>query len=180
MPLLAAALIGILTLALTGCGGDDESGDAGGAGTTAATTEAAGPALKIGLVTDIGGLDDRSFNFLANSGLERAEQELGVEGRVVISKSNADYVPNLSRLAREDYDLIVAVGFLMAEALDTVAKQFPDTNFAIIDFPAEALASTPPNARGLLFKEQEVGYLAGYLSGLYVAEQGGEQTISSV
>ena len=55
-----------------------------------------GPAIKIGLVTDIGGLDDRSFNFLANKGLEQAERELGVQGRVVVSRANADYVPNLS------------------------------------------------------------------------------------
>jgi len=170
----------VLVLALAGCGSDDETAGTTADETPAATTEAAGPALKIGLVTDIGGLDDRSFNFLANSGLERAEQELGVEGRVVISRSNADYVPNLSRLAREDYDLVVAVGFLMAEALDTVAKQYPDTSFAIIDFPAEELASKPTNVRGLLFKEQEAGYLAGYLAGLYVAEQGGDQTIGSV
>jgi basic membrane protein A len=170
-------------LALAGCGSDDE--DAADGGTTetetaAATTEQTGPPLKIGLVTDIGGLDDRSFNFLANKGLEQAESELGVEGRVVISRANSDYVPNLSTLARQDYDLVVAVGFLMAEAVDQVAKQFPDTNFAIIDFPADALAGKPANVRGLLFKEQEAGYLAGYLAGLWVAEQGGEAVISSV
>jgi basic membrane protein A len=68
----------------------------------------------------------------------------------------------------------------MAEALDTVAKRFPDTNFAIIDFPAAELANKPANVRGLLFKEQEAGYLAGYLAALYAAEQGGDQTISSV
>jgi len=173
-------LLAVLVLALAGCGSDDEGAGTTAEETPAATTEAAGPALKVGLVTDIGGLDDRSFNFLANQGLERAQDELGVDGRVVISDSNSDYVPNLTTLAREGYDLVVAVGFLMAEALDTVAKQYLDTNFAIIDFPAEALASTPPNVHGLLFKEQEVGYLAGYLSGLYVAEQGGDQTISSV
>jgi basic membrane protein A and related proteins len=61
-----------------------------------------------------------------------------------------------------------------------VAEQFPDTNFAIIDFGAEALEGAPENVRGLLFKEQEAGYLAGYMAGLYVAEQGGEQVISSV
>jgi basic membrane protein A len=175
---LAAAL-----LALAGCGGSDEDT---AAETTAATeTEGAGESiqqetLRIGLVTDVGGLDDRSFNFLANKGLEQAKDELGVEGRVVISRANSDYVPNLSTLARQDYDLVIAVGFLMAEAVDRVAKQFPDTNFAIIDFPAEELAGKPANVRGLLFKEQEAGYLAGYLAGLYVAEQGGEQVVSSV
>ena len=178
---LLLAFLLTLVLAVAGCGSDDdESATATTTGEApAATTEESEP-LKIGLVTDVGGLDDRSFNFLANQGLERAQDELGVDGRVVISRANADYVPNLSTLARQDYDLVVAVGFLMAEAVDQVAKQFPDTNFAIIDFPAEALPSTPSNVRGLLFKEQEAGYLAGYMAGLYLAEQGGDAVVSSV
>ena len=112
------------------------------------TARSAGPAIKVGLVTDIGGLDDRSFNFLANKGLEQAERELGVQGRVVVSRTNADYVPNLTSLAKAKYDLVIAVGFLMADALDTVAKQFPDTNFAIIDFDQAAMKSKPKNVRG--------------------------------
>ena len=123
-------------------------------------------------MTDIGGLDDRSFNFLANKGLDQAERELGVQGRVVVSRTNADYVPNLTSLAKAKYDLVIAVGFLMADALDTVAKQFPDTNFAIIDFDQAEMKSKPKNVRGLLFKEQEAGYLVGYLAGL-VDEAGG-------
>ena len=174
----------IVLVGLAGCGSEDDDA----AGDTTAPTETedgtgattGGETLRIGLVTDVGGLDDRSFNFLANQGLERAQEELGVEGRVVISRSERDYVPNLSTLARQDYDLVVAVGFLMAESVATVAKQFPDTSFAIIDFAAEALAGKPKNVRGLLFKEQEAGYLAGYMAGLYVAEQGGEPVISSV
>jgi basic membrane protein A and related proteins len=169
---------------LPACGGEDEDAADTGAQTategTGATTGSEGQALRIGLVTDVGGLDDRSFNFLANQGLERAQDELGVQGRVVISRSERDYVPNLSTLARQDYDLIVGVGFLMAEAIDTVAERFPDSNFAIVDFSAEDLAGKPDNVRGLLFKEQEAGYLAGYMAGLYVAEQGGEQVIGSV
>ena len=172
--------LAVLMLALAGCGSDDET-----AGTTAqepaTTTEAAGPALKVGLVTDIGGLDDRSFNFLANKGLEQAETELGVTGRVVISRSNADYVPNLSSLANQGYDLVIAVGFLMADAVDTVAKRFPDVDFAIIDFAQEALKSKPTNVRGLLFKEQEAGYLVGYLAGLVTKQEAGSrQVIGSV
>ena len=67
-------------------------------------------------MTDIGGLNDRSFNQLANKGLEQAKSELGVDGRVLTSKSNADYVPNLSTLAQQKYDLVIGVGFLMADA----------------------------------------------------------------
>jgi basic membrane protein A len=185
-PVLWIVLAVVVALfALVGCGSDDE--DSTAAATTAeeaggATTAVpAGEAIKVGLVTDIGGLDDRSFNFLANRGLEQAERELGVDGRVVISRANSDYVPNLTSLARQEYDLVIAVGFLMADALDVVAKQYPDVNFAIIDFAQEAMASKPKNVRGLLFKEQEAGYLVGYLAGLVVKEAGGSNpTVSSV
>ncbi|HUQ23650.1 MAG TPA: BMP family ABC transporter substrate-binding protein [Gaiellaceae bacterium] len=178
-----APLVGLL-LILAGCGGDAGSGgDAVPAASTstARSTEPAGPRLQVGLVTDIGGLDDRSFNFLANKGLEQAEKELGVQGRVVVSHSNADYVPNLSSLASRKYDLVVGVGFLMAEAVDAVAKQFPNVRFAIIDFPQQDLKSKPANVRGLLFREQEAGYLVGYLAGLLVkGEAGSRQVIGSV
>jgi basic membrane protein A len=182
---LLAALLAALAL-VAGCGSDDGDDDGGDAAATTEATDTSGggdtgPAIRVGLVTDIGGLDDRSFNFLANQGLERAEQELGVEGRVVISRANADYVPNLSSLAQQDYDLIIGVGFLMAEAVGTVAARFPDVNFAIIDFSNASLEGTPANVRGLLFKEQEAGYLAGYLAGLMNAqESGSRQVIGSV
>ena len=84
MPLLAAALVAVLTLAL-----------GAGTGQRRRTSKAAPAPFKVALVTDIGGLDDRSFNFLANKGLQEAKKKLGVQGRVFISKSNADYVPNL-------------------------------------------------------------------------------------
>jgi len=181
---LLALLFGLLVL--PGCGSDDgetaSTAEPGQTETgTTGTTGATGESIRIGLVTDIGGLDDRSFNFLANKGLERAENELGVEGRVVISRANADYVPNLSRLAQEDYDLVIAVGFLMAESVETVAKRFPDVNFAIIDSSQADMKSKPKNVRGLLFKEQEAGYLVGYLAGLVTKADGGtKQVIGSV
>jgi basic membrane protein A and related proteins len=174
-------LLAMLSLALAGCGSDDETTGTTGQEPAATTAETAGPALKVGLVTDIGGLDDRSFNFLANKGLQRAEDELGVEGRVLISKQDADYVPNLTSLAKQDYDLVVAVGFLMSEALDKVAVRYPDVNFAIIDFSQAEMPSKPANVRGLLFKEQEAGYLVGYLAGLLTKEEAGSrQVIGSV
>ena len=182
LPRLLALIV--LLLALGGCGSDEDgsTGETTAPATTAETTVgAAGEGLKIGLVTDTGGLDDRSFNFLANRGLQRAKGELGVEGRVVISKAEADYVPNLTRLAREDYDLVVAVGFLMASALEKVSARFPDVNFAIIDSSQSDMKTKPKNVRGLLFKEQEAGYLVGYLAGLITKDQGGSrQVIGSV
>jgi len=174
-------LITALTLGLSGvvagCGEDEEQ--EGGGGGQAQQQEQR--RIKVGIVTDIGGLNDRSFNSLAYAGLQRGQKELGIQGRALTSRSNADYVPNLSSLAQQRYDLIVGIGFLMAEAIETVAKRFPNTNFAIIDSSQQAMKSKPANVRGLLFKEQEAGYLAGYLAGLYVREAGGEdQVISSV
>ena len=112
-------------------------------------------------MTDIGGLNDKGFNALAAKGLKNAEKQLGVTGRVFISKTAADYIPNLSSAARGGYDLVIANGFLMGDATAAVAKRFPDTNFAIIDFPWVALKGKPKNVRGLIFKEAEAGYLAG-------------------
>ncbi len=170
---LAAAVCAVAMLGA--CGSDDEGGGGGGA---SATPEA--KKIRVAMVTDIGGLNDRSFNALAYKGLKDAEKELGAEIRAVTSNSNADYVPNLSSLARQRYDVVFAVGFLMAEATDKVAKSFPNTKFAIIDFSQAALKSKLKNVQGLLFKENESGYIAGYLAGLYVKEKGGEQVISSV
>ena len=106
-------------LVAVGCGSDDESSGGSGSSSSQSTPEA--KKIKVGLVTDIGGLNDRSFNQLANEGLERAKSDLKVDGRVLTSKSNADYVPNLSTLAQQKYDIVIGVGFLMAEAMETVA-----------------------------------------------------------
>jgi basic membrane protein A and related proteins len=167
-----ALILAIGSFAVAACGSNDDNTTSGSAG-AASTSTAAKPAakkIKVGLVTDIGGLNDRSFNALANKGLEDAKSSLGIEGRVLISKSNADYVPNLSTLAQQKYDLVIAVGFLMADATEKVAKKFPNVNFAIIDSSAPAMKSKPTNVEGLLFKEQEAGYLVGYLSGLYAKD----------
>jgi basic membrane protein A and related proteins len=169
--LLALLLLVASCVFVAACGEDEEPQQSGGN-----TTEEATPAaesIKVGLVTDIGGLNDRSFNQLANEGLERAKSELGVEARVLISKANSDYVPNLSTLAQQKYDLVIGVGFLMAEAMNTVAAQFPDTKFLIIDVDATGLESKPTNVLGALFAEQEAGYLVGYMAGLYLKDNGG-------
>ena len=171
------AMVAALALGLAACGDDDD--DDGGGGGGGGGGEAEKPAIKAGLVTDIGGLNDRSFNFLANKGLEDAESDLGVTGRVFISKSNGDYVPNLQTSAQGQNDLTVSVGFLMGDATATVAGKFPKNNFAIVDFSAAGLKGKPQNVEGLLFKEQEAGYLAGYLAGLW-AKDNNANTVSTV
>jgi basic membrane protein A and related proteins len=172
--LLLMALLGALALGVVACGGDDDDNGGGGGGSTNAAEQ-----IKAGLVTDIGGLNDRSFNFLANKGRLDAQKSLGIDTRVLLSKSNGDYVPNLTTLAQQKYQSITAVGFLMADATGTVAGKFPDSKFSIVDYSAAALKGKPQNVEGLLFAEQEAGYLAGYLAGLW-AKDNGAKVISSV
>jgi basic membrane protein A and related proteins len=179
----AIALAGCVALALgvAACGSsnDNKSSSSSSSTGTSSTPASQGKKIKVGLVTDIGGLNDRSFNHLAYVGLQRAEKELGIQGRVLTSKSNADYVPNLTTLAQQNYDLIIPVGFLMADATTAVSKQAPNAKFAIVDVDATSLKGKPTNVEGLLFKEQEAGYLAGYLAGLY-AKDNNIKAISSV
>jgi basic membrane protein A len=150
-----------------------------GSGTAAPTSSAVhAGTFKVGLSTDIGGLNDRSFNHLAYVGLQRAAKQLGVQTRVVQASSSADYIPNLGALARQGYNLVIAVGFTEIDALKAVAKQFPKTHFAIVD-ASNADEGGLKNVEGLLFREQEAGYLAGYAAGLAAKDRGGK-AVSSV
>ena len=170
------ALLGVLVLFVaTGCGG---GGKKSSANTTTATT--GGSKLKIGLVTDVGGLNDRGFNHLSYVGLLRAQRELGVDQRVYQAKSTQEYVPNLSTFARQSYDLTIGVGFTEATAIDTVATNFPNSKFAIVDVDQTEEPHKPANLLGLLFKEQETGYLVGYLAGLEEKRRPGKDVIGSV
>jgi basic membrane protein A and related proteins len=172
---LTGLLLAALLAFAAACGSDDDSSSSSGGGGSKAEKK-----IKVGVVTDTGGLNDRSFNALAYKGLRQAKSDLGADIRVLISKANSDYVPNLSTLARQKYDLIVANGFLMAGATEKVAKSFPTVNFAIIDYSQGLMKSKPKNVKGLLFKEQEPGYLVGYLAGMYVKDKGGKQVVSTV
>src|SRR6201994_3967816 len=186
-------------VALAACGSSNSSSSSsaaggGGSSSSSAATSSSSPAgtssaasggttnpkdFKVGVVTDIGGLNDHGFNHLAYEGLLRAEQQLHITGRVLTSSSGADYTPNLTTLAQQGYNLVIPVGFLMADATDAVVKQFPNVKFAMVDSDATMEKGDPKNIEGLLFKEQEAGYLAGYLAGLYAKEKG-YKIISSV
>jgi basic membrane protein A len=169
----AAAAVAALAAVAAGCGGGSSS-----SGTT--TGASANAKASVVLVTDINQLNDRGFNQLAYQGLKRAQRELGISGNVYQSPSAQAYIPNLSTAARKGADLVVAVGFDQASAVAKVAKQFPDTHFAIIDVSNADLAGKPKNVLGLIFKEQEAGYLAGYLAGLVEKQSGKQNTIGSV
>jgi basic membrane protein A len=176
--LLLVGALAALALVVAACGSSSKSSSSGSSSSGQSTPAA--KKLRVAMVTDIGGLNDRSFNASAYKGLQEAKQQLGVDIRVLTSSSNADYVPNLSTLARQKYDVVFGVGFLMADAVEKVAHSFPNTKFAIIDYSQAAMKSKPTNVEGLLFKEQESGYLAGYLAGLYLKDKGGKQVASTV
>jgi basic membrane protein A and related proteins len=124
------------------------------------------------LVTDIGGLNDKSFNHLAYVGLLKAEKQ-GIKGRVIQSHSGSDYIPNLQACVKSGAGITIGVGFLMDKAMDTIATSFPKNKFAIVDDDVTFMKHKPKNVSGLLFKEQEAGYLVGYAAGLYVKATGG-------
>jgi basic membrane protein A len=160
----AAAAALFLALAAAGCGSSDDEGSGG---------DGDGDALRVGLVADAGQLNDNGFNELAYAGLTRAEEELGIEGRVLEAKSAADYIPNMTTLARQGYDLVVGVGFAQGDAIAKAAARFPDTSFAIVDVDQATLSGAPANVQGLLFREEQVGYLVGYLGALTAERMGG-------
>ncbi len=173
--LIPIAVLAAVALLAAGCGSTEKAATTTTQQTT--TTSSTG-AFKVGLSTDTGGLNDRGFNHLAYVGLQRAAKQLGVKTRVVTSASPSDYVPNLASLAREGDNLVIAVGFTEIDALESVAKEFPKTHFAIVDV-SNSDEGGLKNVEGLLFKEQEAGYLAGYAAGLAAKAEGGK-AVSSV
>ena len=129
---------------------------------TVAPTAATGTGkIRVGLVTDVGKVTDGTFNQYAYEGLKRAEKELGVEVDFVETVNSSDYDKNIDQFATQKYDLIIGVGFLMGDAIKAAAARYPDINFAIVDF---AYDPTIPNVQGLVFNEDEAGFLAGALA----------------
>ena len=149
-----------LAMALTavGCGGSGGGGGGSEGGSSSDT--------RPGLVLDVGGLGDQGFNDSAYAGLKRAEKDFGVKGDFLESTAPTDYTDNLTQLAENGFNPVIAVGFLMTEDLTRVSKQFPDTQFAIVDSVVET-----PNTIDLVFREQEGSYLAGIVAGLMTQEK---------
>ncbi len=179
LTVLAALL---LAMGAAACGGDDDDGGA------AATTETQAEAVTAGLVSDVGRFNDKSFNQSALEGLNEAKADLGADTRAIESRAAGDYVPNLSSLARQGYDVSIGVGFLLADGVNTVARKFPDENFSIIDYSVMAPpftdaakdVMTPPNVQGLTFATNENSYLIGCMAAMMAKAKGGQQVISAV
>lgn len=128
------------------------------------TAELPGGGMLACQVTDVGGIDDKSFNQTAFAGLQRAETELGVEIAFLESQDQTDYEPNIQAFVDRGCDIIVTVGFLLGDATKAAADANPDQKFAIVDF-----AYDPPldNVSGLIFQTNEAGFLAGYAAASY-------------
>lgn len=118
--------------------------------------------LCVGLVTDTGKVDDKSFNQSAHEGAKAAAEEAGGYYKYIETIDSKDYANNIKQFTDKKYDVIVTVGFLMADATLAAAKEYTETHFIGVDqFPAETL----DNLTGLLFPEDQAGYAAGYLAG---------------
>ncbi len=115
--------------------------------------------FTVGQITDVGGIDDKSFNQTAWAGVQRAMAELGVDGVFLESQQQTDYEKNLNEFISQNKDLIITVGFLLADATKAAAEANPNMRFAIIDSPTSA-----PNVKGLLFDTSQPSFLAGYLA----------------
>ena len=185
-PWLVALLTVLLAVAAAGCGGDEEGTGTTGAGTGAGTTGA--EAISVGMVSDTGGLDDRGFNEFSINGFERAKTELGVTGRVYVSESADDYLPNLTAAVDDGHDLVVAIGFLIQPSVAEVAKEATDVNFAGVDqFYGEKPEcggenQSPcalPNVLGLQFPSEEAGYLAGVVAAM-MTKSGTVSTVGGI
>lgn len=179
--LLSMALSAVMVLSLAACGGQaKDSTSTKSASKTTSTTSTASTAtstassnagskatakseLKIGLITDVGGIHDHSFNETSWKGMEKAKEDFGVEINYLESKTDADYSSNIESFVDEDYDLIVCVGFKLAEATKKAAESHPDKKFAIID---DATNASLPNVTCLTFKQEQASYLVGYVAGL--------------
>lgn len=173
---LAVLLSAAMVAALTACGGSStteettdaaettESADAAEEGGEEAEAPAAasGEGFKVGLVTDTGGVEDQSFNQSAWEGLQKAAEDFGVEVNYLSSSTDSDYAPNLETFVDEDYDLIISVGYLLADATKAAAEANPDVHFAIIDDSSIEL----DNVTCLTFKQEQASYLVGYVAGL--------------
>lgn len=120
--------------------------------------------FKVGMVTDTGGLNDESFNQTSWEGIKRTQNELGADIKALESKRDEDYIPNLTKFAREKRDISWGVGFKFEKAIPQVAKQFPDVKFGIVD--SNLGGNIPGNVTAVTFKEEEGSFLMGVIAGL--------------
>ena len=118
--------------------------------------------IKIGMVADLGGINDESFNQSAWEGLQQAEKDFGIEIKVIESKQASEYLTNMESLIDEDVDMVIGVGYTMKEDIQKQAENYPDKQFVLID---ETYDTIPENVTPILFRENEAAYLTGLIAG---------------
>ncbi|MBC8059609.1 MAG: BMP family ABC transporter substrate-binding protein [Clostridiaceae bacterium] len=167
-------LIGIITTItivgtlLGGCSSSNSSTSSTG------STETTTKKIKVGLSTDQGGLNDKSFNQAADAGIKKAQTEMGFQYKAIESKAKEDYESNLDALITEGNDIVFGIGFQMETAMENIAKRYPDKKFAIIDSVASVDPKATPtvqlaNVESILFKENEGSFLVGVVAGKMTA-----------
>jgi basic membrane protein A and related proteins len=164
LPFTLAALVAVICTAV---------------GFVASGTAAPQATFKAGLVSDVGRFNDKGFNQFQLVGLKRAAKQLKIQYRAVESRSAGDYLPNMASLARSGYNIVISAGFLLADATEAVADQFPNTKFAITDMSVTGFKKPHANVEGLTYATQQNSYLIGCLAA-HVAARSGKKNISVV
>src|SRR5256885_8243972 len=157
LPLALAALVAVVLTSV---------------GFVASSTAAPQATFKAGLVSDVGRFNDKGFNQNQLTGMKRAAKQLKIQYRAVESRSAGDYLPNMASLARSNFNLVISAGFLLADATEAVADQFPNTKFAITDYPVEAFKKKHTNIEGLTYATNQNSYLIGCPPAKVAARQG--------
>lgn len=163
------AIFMVISIALVGCGNSENSNvgqeenntEPNNNEETEKSEEEKTVDFKVGMVTDIGGVNDNSFNQSAWEGLQELQAETGIEIDYLQSQSDADYVPNLNQFVKADWDVTWGIGFMMGDSIQQVAAQNPNSILAIIDAVVEE-----PNTASVTFKEHEGSFLVGVVAGL--------------
>lgn len=146
----------LLTTGITGCRNDNTDNKTNNNANNGDET------YSIAMITDVAGVNDHSFNQSAWEGLQKAEEELGVEVKYLESKQDSDYSPNVETLVDEEADLIIGVGSKLAPTIEKAAKDYPDQKFAIVD---ETYEKIPSNVEAILFNAEQSAYLVGLIAG---------------
>jgi basic membrane protein A and related proteins len=154
-PFAVAAVLAALVL-VAGCARKTDEGAA----------PAAPGALKVGLVFDVGGRGDKSFNDAAYAGLVRAQKELGITFTTLETGEGSDREAQMRQLAAGGSQLVFGVGFLFSDDILGLAQEFPNVKFACVDYTVKEGQALPPNLRALEFKENEGSFLVGALAAL--------------
>ena len=163
--MIAAFIAASMVASLAACGSSKPAETTAASAETTAAAEATGKDasdVKIGIVTDVGGVNDGSFNQSAWAGLSKAADELGFQASYLESHTDADYKPNIETYVDEDYDMIICIGYALADALKDESAANPDMKFAIVD---DASLADVPNVTSLMFEQAQASYLVGYVAG---------------